>query len=70
MKPFPSLNDIYSLIIEKDRQQGFSRVVPPNHDTIAMIASPHLPSSKSIVVVPRHNFTSGPKERPYCTYCN
>lgn len=75
MEPFPSFNEIYSLIIQEERQRAFTRNPGFNHETIAMIASQNN-SAPEVVAAPvqSRNFnntnTYGQRERPLCAYCN
>lgn len=70
MKSFPSLNKIYSLIIQEEQQRSFTRGPLFNSENIAIMATP---SHMIATTAPHCNFkttNSGHKERPLCTYCN
>lgn len=72
MKPFPSLDKIYSLIIKEEQQRGFSCTSSLNQDNSAMSATHiHTSSEPIVVVVPRKNFNStGQREPLHCTHYN
>ena len=58
MEPFPTVQRIYNLVRQEEKQQEINIRSTPTIDSAALQASKHIPRS------------SGKRQRPFCDHCN
>lgn len=63
IKPFPSLNEIYSLVQQEEKRQEISNPGPVNSDSMVFLSRRNFKEGGN------QNFSSQKKDKYYCTYC-